>query len=617
MMVRDEAHVIERALASAKPWIDHWVICDTGSTDQTPDIIQRVMAGIPGELHHTAWKNFGHNRTEVLNLAKGKADYFLIMDADMELKVEAPFQHKLYADAYEIKYDGNLDYSQWMLISASHNWHYVGVTHEYIESPDFEVKDWLPEVSLIHHEDGGMRSDKYERDIKLLHDALMTDESNSRNTFYLAQSYKDLDRWEEAIPWYEKRADMEDTWEEERWYARFQLGRMKLLAGYSWDEVRADLMKAFEMRPWRYEPLFVMVQHLREQGQYHAAYSYVAFIANGTYYPTRDILFIEKSIYDYLLLLEYGICAYATGRLSEAIRAFSGILEKTAIPQDVYDHAANGMKAAVDMLHPPAENPRDTLNRLVVVVPFRNAGSYLQKNLEQMLEQDYPNFRVIYADDGSEDGATDIIPVTDPRITLVRNEHSIGSAANVHQVIMNHCEPDDIVLMVDGDDWLAGSDVLTQVNHFYNLHDCWVMYSQFRYADGTRGFCLPFPSPRDILTQRARWHTSHLKTFRAGLYHHIEKVDPEYSCMKDEEGAWLRSATDAALMFPLIEMAGYDKVRYNDNVLYIYNQQNPNSHHHKNRETQRLNWLYVASKRPFPRIQAYQSNRVTETTTAS
>lgn len=607
MMVKDEAHVIARALSSAIPWIDYWVICDTGSTDNTAKIIQESLKEVPGELHHTPWKNFGHNRTEVLALAAGKADYYLIMDADMELKVEAPFKHKLYADAYEIRYDGDLDYSQWMLISAKHKWQYVGVTHEYIESSTFQIKDWLPEVSLIHHEDGGMRSDKYERDIKLLKEALRTEPNNPRSIFYLAQSYKDLNRYEDAMYWYEKRANMEGSWEEEQWYAQFQLGRTKLLAKYSWSDVRADLMKAFEMRPWRYEPLYVMVQHLRETEQYHTAYSYVAFISHGTYYPTKDILFIEKLIYDYLLMLEYGICAYATGRLSEAIRAFSGILQHPNTPADVRETAQGGLKAAVNMLHPPLEQPKDTLNRLVVVVPFRNAGDYLRKNLNSLLEQDYPHFKVIYADDGSDDGATACIPANDPRIALIQHEVSMGSAANVHQVIMDHCEPDDIVLIVDGDDWLSSSDVLTQVNHFYNQHDCWVMYSQFNYVDGTRGLCMPFPSPRDILTQRARWGTSHLKTFRAGLYRQIEQVDPQYSCLKNDTGEWLRFATDAALMFPLIEMAGFDKVRYNDNVLYIYNQENPNSHHHIGRESEQSNWGYVASKRPFSRVHAYSA----------
>lgn len=81
MIVRNESRVIARALASAIPWIDTWLICDTGSTDGTQDIIREQLASIPGELHEVPWINFGHNRTQAIQLARTKADYLLILDA--------------------------------------------------------------------------------------------------------------------------------------------------------------------------------------------------------------------------------------------------------------------------------------------------------------------------------------------------------------------------------------------------------------------------------------------------------------------------------------------------------------------------------------------------------
>ena len=100
MIVKNEESVIERAIRSVRSIIDYWVICDTGSTDETPATILRLLAGIPGELHNKEWVNFGHNRTEAIRLAKDKADYILIMDADMIANVHAPFKQKLVADYY-------------------------------------------------------------------------------------------------------------------------------------------------------------------------------------------------------------------------------------------------------------------------------------------------------------------------------------------------------------------------------------------------------------------------------------------------------------------------------------------------------------------------------------
>src|SRR3569623_248444 len=91
MIVKTEAPVIERCLTSVKPWIDHWVIIDTGSSDGTQDIIRRCMAGISGTLHERVWRDFAHNRNEALTLARPHGDYLFFIDADETLQMEAGF----------------------------------------------------------------------------------------------------------------------------------------------------------------------------------------------------------------------------------------------------------------------------------------------------------------------------------------------------------------------------------------------------------------------------------------------------------------------------------------------------------------------------------------------
>src|SRR5262245_56903347 len=91
MIVRNEASVIERCLDSVKPFIDCWVICDTGSTDRTKEIIRESLAGIPGTMHDVGWQDFGRNRTIALRFARGKADYHLLLDADMTLNAAGDF----------------------------------------------------------------------------------------------------------------------------------------------------------------------------------------------------------------------------------------------------------------------------------------------------------------------------------------------------------------------------------------------------------------------------------------------------------------------------------------------------------------------------------------------
>jgi hypothetical protein len=68
MIVKDEAPVIARCLASVRPIIDYWIIVDTGSTDGTPAIVRKVLGDLPGELYERPWLDFVHNRSEALFL---------------------------------------------------------------------------------------------------------------------------------------------------------------------------------------------------------------------------------------------------------------------------------------------------------------------------------------------------------------------------------------------------------------------------------------------------------------------------------------------------------------------------------------------------------------------
>ena len=136
MIVRNEAPVIARCIASVRPLITHWVIVDTGSTDGTQDIIRRELAGLPGKLYERPWKDFAHNRSEALDLARPHGDYTLIIDADDTLELPADLRLPLLGeDCYTVDIsDGTLHYQRKQLVSNRLRWFYRGVLHEFIDS---------------------------------------------------------------------------------------------------------------------------------------------------------------------------------------------------------------------------------------------------------------------------------------------------------------------------------------------------------------------------------------------------------------------------------------------------------------------------------------------------
>ena len=206
MIVKNEAHVIERCLQSVKSIIDYWVIVDTGSTDGTQKIIKKYLKNIPGKLVERPWKDFAYNRTEALELARPNGDYILIIDADDTFKISSNFKiPDLDKDAYLIKFFyGPVVYQRIQLVSTRIKWRYEGVLHEFITCDEEKTEGFLDGVSFHPTHDGARSKDSetYRKDAKILEDALELETNTfliARYTFYLAQSYKDHFNPQKAI----------------------------------------------------------------------------------------------------------------------------------------------------------------------------------------------------------------------------------------------------------------------------------------------------------------------------------------------------------------------------------------------------------------------------------
>ncbi|MEM9547524.1 MAG: glycosyltransferase [Bacteroidota bacterium] len=362
MIVKNEEQVIRRCLESVKPHIDYWVICDTGSTDNTRQVITETMQDVPGELHEHEWVNFGVNRTKALQIAKSKADYLLFMDADMIVTKHTEFKSELNADSYLIRYTGSLDYWQTMLVSTKIDWKYVGPTHEYIAGNSNMASIKLNALTLTHFADGGERKNKFTRDIELLKKALVHDPNNTRYLFYLAQSYGNLDAYDEAITYYKKRLEYRG-WEEEFWFSQYQIGVMLEKSGANSSSIHDAYLKAFELRPSRMEPLYRLVRWLRSQERFELALIY-AKKALTIPYP-RDILFIEKNVYSYLLLFEFAICAHYAGNPDDAILANDMVIGNPLTPYAIAKQATVNKHFSLKKFI--SQNSSQTIKRLATV----------------------------------------------------------------------------------------------------------------------------------------------------------------------------------------------------------------------------------------------------------
>lgn len=343
MIVRNEARQIERCLRSCLPFIDRWIIVDTGSTDQTRDIIQSTLQTIPGELYSRPWVNFGVNRTELLRLYQsnyGLGDngaFALLLDADHTLIVEDHNFKKEISDGQQflirVHRQGTYEYRMPYLVRMTQEYSYVGSTHEYLTLPHTSARINYDAISVTHHGDGGSKKDKFERDKRLLQNDLQSDPNNARTHFYLAQTLKDMGDNHGALAHYNSAAEL-SSWQEERFMSRLRMARIYQGIGDTSSSI-LELFRAMEISPHRSEPYYYLGQNLNEQKLYQSANT---FLERGLELnPHQDILFVEKWIDDYGMRLECGVSLLGLNKRSEAEKIFRLLIEKTNIPNYIRD----------------------------------------------------------------------------------------------------------------------------------------------------------------------------------------------------------------------------------------------------------------------------------------
>lgn len=322
MIVKNEAPIIIRLFTTVLPIIDYWIISDTGSTDNTPQIIEEYFKekGIPGCIHHHKWKNFGHNRDLALKCAQNSEyefDYILLLDADMKLVIKPTFdKNKLTHDMYDIKQGGpTLSYYNTRIIRKTLKASCVCVTHEYYDVKGPFTKKAMDDLFIDDVGDGCCKDDKYERDIRLLKQGIEDEPDNVRYYFYLAQSYMCTRQNENAIKYYKERI-ARGGWPEEVWYSYYKIGDIYNYHIKDTEKAIYNYLMAYNSNPLRVENLYKLIKIYREGGQHLLAKTFID-LANKTLASGRidekEILFMEPLMYKYMIDFEESIISYYIG----------------------------------------------------------------------------------------------------------------------------------------------------------------------------------------------------------------------------------------------------------------------------------------------------------------
>jgi len=399
LMIKNESKIIQRCIQNALAIADAICISDTGSTDNTVQILNDYLPSIkiPAKVIAHTWKNFGHNRTLSYLAAQEftkeigwnpNTTYALVLDADMNFAITPQFnKNQLTHMGYRIiQKSPSLEYYNTRFMKIVHPWRCTGVTHEYWDGGDTHS---LETVYINDIGDGGAKDDKFERDARLLRQGLVEEPNNERYMFYLAQTLKDLRQWDEAIGWFKKRIDA-GGWYEEVWYSMYQISRVyfelnKLTEMEYWG------MRAYDHNKNRSENLYFMTQKFRERSQHHKAWHYMQLGKQIS--KPNELLFLEVEVYNHLFDYEKTILNYYI----EPHRRREGLMELINYYNNHGGHCYSNM-----------EHYTDPIKHISVKqLPYKQIGDYVATSTSMLRQPDnsillnvrYVNYRIQH--DGS------------------------------------------------------------------------------------------------------------------------------------------------------------------------------------------------------------------------
>ena len=228
---------------------------------------------------------------------------------------------------------------------------------------------------------------------------------------------------------------------------------------------------------------------------------------------------------------------------------------------------------------PKLNEAKVTEQNYKIIVPFYNVEDWIPKCIDSVERQQYRKFHCRLIDDKSTDKSfliAKMLSWENSNFSVVENNSKQYALANIVEAIESlKCDDEDVIIIIDGDDWFSSTTVLQKLNEIYSDENCLMTYGSYCYSpSGQRGI-EPSEYPKEVIENNAfredQWRASHLRTFKYKLWKNLKKED-----LCDDGGNYYPMTYDQAIMLPLLEMAG-DRSKFISDIMYVYNRNNPNN----------------------------------------
>ncbi len=252
----------------------------------------------------------------------------------------------------------------------------------------------------------------------------------------------------------------------------------------------------------------------------------------------------------------------------------------------------------------PSTESQDSTQTFRIITPFYNAEGFIGRCIYSLKRQQNQNFQCYMIDDVSDDKSATIAMLStldDKRFKLIENEDKKYALQNISDAIasIEDIKDDDIIILLDGDDWLPSSKTLSHLEKVYSENQCLMTYGSYVYAPSGEKGVEPSKYPQEVIDNNSyrqdQWRASHLRTFKYKLWKELDQND-----LQNDDG-YYKVAYDQAIMLPLLEMAG-NKAIYIPEVMHVYNRINPLNVDKTKQQEQFLTAQEVRAKKPYQRL---------------
>jgi hypothetical protein len=338
MIVKNSGEVLRECLRKNREYIDHWTICDTGSTDNTKEIVLEELSKVPGNLYSIDFEDFSQARNKSIELSSKTCKYSIVLDDSYSIMGGDLLRKKLQkskSNAFTIKI-GTLsndvllnNYFSIRIFKTSVGYKYKYRVHEFLQVKKKEIEEindekiFIDDIETVEHKNRSVI--RFKNDIRLLSLDLKEYPNEPRIIYYLAKTNYQIDNLDDALLYFKKLNNLKNIDKEYYFSALYESACINFMKSDDVVKFKNELINIQNKYPDRIEPGYKIAIIKKEEGELIESEKILEYLIKLPKPPNSFTIF-ESEIFDYFLPYLYIEVKLQLGKVFEIVNKLKYLL---------------------------------------------------------------------------------------------------------------------------------------------------------------------------------------------------------------------------------------------------------------------------------------------------